>query len=193
MKSYNMAETLEKNESSALPTKAKDLLRYLDEHEVEYSLHEHEPIFTVAEGEHLKKNIPGLHCRNLFVRDKKQSMFLVVLQNETIIDLKKLQTLLGCGRLSFGSKDRLWRHLGVRPGSVCPYSVINDKDNVVEVVLEKAMMEADIVNYHPLENHLTIGVKPKDLIRFLKSCNHDPMILDFKCISPDEKELVNAD
>jgi Ala-tRNA(Pro) deacylase len=122
------------------------------------------------------------------VRDKKEIMFLVVAQNETMIDLKKLSGLLACGRLSFGSAERLWKHLGVRPGSVCPFAIINDKGNAVTVVLDKSMMENDIVNYHPMENHMTIGLTPDDLIRFIKYTGHEPLILDLATAAPDESE-----
>src|SRR5690606_18792615 len=114
--------------------------------------YEHRAVFTVAESTALERDMPGVHCRNLFLRDKKQKMFLVVAAHETAIDLKKLPALIGADRLSFGSADRLWAYLGVRPGSVCPYAIINDKDRAVTVILDAAMMAGAIVNYHPLVN-----------------------------------------
>jgi Ala-tRNA(Pro) deacylase len=170
-----------------LPTEPEDLYARLGSLGVAYDIHEHPPIFTVAEGEHLKENIPGVHCRNLFIRDKKERMFLVVVPNETKIDLKKLPALLGCDRISFGSADRLWRHLGVRPGSVCPFAIINDKNNDVQIVLDARMMEAARVNYHPLRNHLTIGLAPAGLLRFIESCGHAPRIIDLAPAAPDNE------
>ncbi len=161
-----------------LPTTPEMLFVRLQALEIPYYLHNHKPIFTVEEGEPLKKEIPGVHCRNLFLRDKKEKMFLVVAANETQIDLKKLQALLGCGRLSFGSAERLWQYLGIRPGSVCPFCLMNDTGLEVEVILDKNMMSAARVNYHPLDNAMTIGLSPADLLKFIDSTGHTPRIVD---------------
>jgi Ala-tRNA(Pro) deacylase len=161
------------------------LISILDNLEINYQIFDHAPIFTVAEGEHLKANIPGTHCRNLFVRDKKEKMFLVVAANDTAVDLKKLPDLLGCGRLSFGSAERLWQHLGIYPGAVCPFALINDKDHQVSVVLDAYMMAQEIVNYHPLDNAKTISLKPADLLKFLEFTGHKPQILDLSLAAPD--------
>jgi len=134
----------------ALPTPATALFDILANLGIEYRLYHHQPVFTVEESLGIERDMAGAHCRNLFVRDKKETMFLVVAQNETLIDMKKLPDLLDCGRLSFGSSDRLWTYLGVRPGSVCPFAIINDKDNAVTIVLDQAMMNNQIVNYHPM-------------------------------------------
>lgn len=171
-----------------LPTPAPALFARLDSLGVSYKVFEHAPVFTVAESEKVTAHIPGLHCRNLFVRDKAEKMFLVTVGNDTRIDLKKLQVLLGCGRLSFGSPERLWKYLGVRPGSVCPFAIINDRDNSVTAILDKAMMDAEIVNYHPMENHMTIGLSPAGLIKFVESCGHKPHIIDLSPASPEESE-----
>ena len=161
-----------------LPTSPAALLARLDDLGIAYQVFNHEPVFTVAESQHLKASIPGLHCRNLFVRDKKEVMFLVVAPNDTAVDLHKLQENLGCARLSFGSPARLWQYLGVRPGSVCPFAIINDKGNDVTIILDKKMMEADLVCYHPLENNMSITLTPAGLLKFIESCGHKPHILD---------------
>ena len=160
-----------------LPTSPEKLFAVLDGLGIAYKIHHHPPIFTVAEGEHLKKSIPGLHCRNLFVRDKKEKMFLITAANETPVDLKNLETLLGCKRLSFGSPERLWQYLGVRPGSVCPFAAVNDTERKVTSVLDQTMMDADIVCVHPMKNHMTIALKPQDLVKFLEFCGHSPHIV----------------
>ena len=161
-----------------LPTSSDDLLAYLDKLGIAYDLHHHRPVFTVEESRDVDAAIDGCGCRNLFLRDKKKNMFLVVLANETAVDLKSLEGVLDCARLSFGSSGRLWDFLGVRPGSVCPFSVINDTDNRITVILDSYMMDQDIVCYHPMENHRTIALKPQDLLKFLDSCGHTPHILD---------------
>ena len=172
--------------SDDLPTSKEALIETLNELSIAHQLYEHEPIFTVEEGEHLKKDIPGVHCRNLFLRDKKKRMFLVVAANETAIDLKKLQTVLDCGRLSFGSADRLWENLGIRQGSVNPFCIINDKGGHVRIILDAYMMKHDIVNYHPMDNAWTISVSPDDLMKFIKYTEHEPEIVDLSEAAPDQ-------
>ena len=165
--------------AEALPTTPDDLFKLVQRLGIAYSLHHHPPIFTVADGEHLKAAIPGVHCRNLFLRDKKENHFLVVAGNDTKVDLKTLEGLLGCARLSFGSPERLWKVLGIRPGSVCPFTLINDPDHVVHVVLDKSMMEAEIVNYHPMDNAMTIGLTPDDLLKFIAHTGHSHRTVAF--------------
>lgn len=160
-----------------LPTTPDDLFGVLQALDIQYELYHHAPIFTVEEGEHLKAEIPGVHCRNLFLRDKKKRMFLVVLANETAVDLKALADRLECGRLSFGSAERLWEHLGIRPGSVCPFTALNDPDHKVEIILDADMMAADTVCYHPMDNAMTIGLSPAGLLRFFDHTGHTPRTL----------------
>lgn len=169
------AETLRNTEN--LPTKPSQLLAILDDLGIAYKVYDHEPAFTVAQSAHLKDHIPGTHCRNLFLRDKKGVMFLVVAANDTEVDLKALPERLGCGRLSFGSADRLWQYLGIYPGAVCPFTVINDRDHAVRVVLDAFMMDQDLVCYHPLDNAQTISLTPSGLLKFLQSTGHEPLIL----------------
>ncbi|MCB1562481.1 MAG: prolyl-tRNA synthetase associated domain-containing protein [Alphaproteobacteria bacterium] len=168
-----------------LPTTPAQLFALLEMLGIEYSLHHHEPVFTVEESSALDIEIPGVHCRNLFLRDKKKAMFLVVAANETAIDLKKLQPLLNCGRLSFSSAERLWTHLGIRPGSVCPFTALNDPDHQVQIILDAHMMAAPLVNYHPLDNAMTIGLAPADLIRFFAHTGHEPLTLDLTQAAPE--------
>ncbi len=180
-----MSQPHENTQEQPLPTTPEMLFARLQALETPYYLHNHKPIFTVEEGEPLKKEIPGVHCRNLFLRDKKEKMFLVVAANETQIDLKKLQALLDCGRLSFGSAERLWQYLGIRPGSVCPFCLMNDTGREVEVILDKDMMSAARVNYHPLDNAMTIGLSPADLLKFIDGTGHTPRIVDLAEARPD--------
>ena len=168
-----------------LPTTPERLFDVLQSLDIQYKTHHHAPIFTVDEGEHLKANISGTHCRNLFLRDKKKVMYLVVAANETAIDLKKLEKLIESGRLSFGSRDRLWQYLGIRPGSVCPFCAINDEIHDVNIVLDAAMMAGEIVNYHPLDNAMTISLSPSELLRFFDYTGHVPKIVDLELAAPD--------
>ncbi|QQG37341.1 MAG: prolyl-tRNA synthetase associated domain-containing protein [Micavibrio aeruginosavorus] len=171
-----------------LPTPAGALFAILADLGISYVLYHHRPVFTVEESLDIERGMPGAHCRNLFVRDKKGAMFLVVARNETAIDLKKLADMLSCGRLSFGSPDRLWAYLGVRPGSVCPFAIVNDRARQVRIVLDRSMMDYETVNYHPMENHMTIGLSPRDLLTYIRHADHEPQILDLTPAAPDESE-----
>jgi len=163
--------------SLLLPTTSEQLFQVLNNLEIDYILHKHRPVYTVAEGHDVWKGIPGLHCRNLFLRDHKKKMFLIVAANETKIDLKDLKKQLNSGRLSFGSAERLWEFLGIQPGAVSPFCLINDKDRQVTLVLDPKMMDAERVNYHPLDNAMTIGIHPNDLLKFADYTGHLPSYL----------------
>jgi Ala-tRNA(Pro) deacylase len=188
-----MTQSAPKNESpvpcakgSDLPTTPDELLARLDALDIAYTLHHHPAVYTVAESEAVDADIPGTHCRNFFLRDKKKRNFLLSLQNATEVDMKKLAPLIGGNNLSFGSAERLWDYLGVRPGSVCPYAITNDKNNDVTMVLDASMMDHDILNFHPLINTMTISVKPADIVRFIESTGHTPHIIDLSPAAPDK-------
>ena len=171
-------------ENISSPASPEDLFSLLKQLDINYELHHHDAVFTVEESEGIERDIPGAHCRNLYLRDKKKRNFLITAMNETPIDLKALPAALECGRLSFGSADRLWEFLGVKPGSVCPFAVINDPEHHVQVVLDEKMMQQERVNYHPLQNTMTIGVSPGDLLKFLSHTGHPPKILDLATLRP---------
>jgi len=183
--SRHMDESAVPAQETSMPTSPEALLAHLSALGIAYDLYHHEAVFTVAQSTALDAKIPGTPCRNLFLRDKKKKNFLVVLQHKTQIDIKKLPSVIGSDRLSFGSADRLWDYLGVRPGSVCPYALINDRHGDVTVILDHSMMATQKVNYHPLLNTMTISVTPKDLIRFIESCGHTPHIVDLSPAAPD--------
>ena len=139
---------------------------------------EHEPVFTVAESRPVKERIPGAHSKNLFVKDKKGRLFLITARDETPIDLKRAHEAIGAsGRLSFGSADQLREVLGIEPGSVTPFAVVNDRAGRVTVVLDANLMDHERVNFHPLVNSMTTGVSRDDLIRFLRATGHEPAIV----------------
>lgn len=150
---------------------------------ITFDRHDHEAVFTTAQSAHLYERIKGQHCKNLFVRDKKGRMALVVVRDDVHVDLTGLATMLGFERLSFGSPDRLMTYLGVTPGSVCPFALINDTTHAVQLVLDRAMMAADFVSYHPLINTMTLTLTPSDLLRFFEYTGHVPMIIDLPTVS----------
>ena len=156
----------------------KELLERLDALGIRFETIEHEPVYTVAESKPIKAKIPGAHSKNLFVKDKKGRFFLISAKDETPIDLKRTHEAIGAsGRLSFGSAEQLRAMLGVEPGSVTAFAVVNDTEGKVTMVLDANLMEHERVNFHPLVNSMTTGVSRDDLVKFLRSTGHDPLIL----------------
>jgi Ala-tRNA(Pro) deacylase len=142
---------------------------------------EHPPVFTVEEAKALRGDLPGHHVKNLFLRNKKEEMWLVVALEDRAIDLKRLGEVLGAGRLSFGSAERLKRHLGVEPGSVTPLALINDDSRSVQLALDRGLVDGHgaPVNVHPLVNTMTTALAAADLLRFFEATGHAPRWLDF--------------
>jgi Ala-tRNA(Pro) deacylase len=161
------------------PVTPETLFARFDELGIAHQTYTHPPVFTVEEAKALRGTLPGGHCKSLFLKDKKAGLWLVVALEECRVDLKALADTLGASRFSFGSAELLYEILGVRPGSVTPYAVINDRDQKVSVVLQRAMLAHDPLNYHPLENDRTTAIAPDDLVRFLDACGHAPRIVDF--------------
>ena len=156
----------------------KELLDRLDALGIRSETIEHAPVFTVAESRPIKAKIPGAHSKNLFVKDKKGRFFLISAKDETPIDLKRTHEAIGAsGRLSFGSAEQLRDLLGVEPGSVTAFAVVNDTRGKVTMVLDANLMEHERVNFHPLVNSMTTGVSREDLVKFLRATGHDPLIL----------------
>ncbi len=155
----------------------QDLFERLEALGIETRTVEHPPTFTVAESRAVEKDLPGGHTKNLFLKCKKGRLWLVVALNDAVIDLKTLHKRLGSGRLSFGRAELLEEVLGVPPGSVTPFALMNDRTQRVQVVLDEAMMRCDPLNFHPLENTATTGIRRDDLLRFIRACGHEPIIL----------------
>jgi len=133
----------------------QQLFARLDQLGIAHRTVEHPPVFTVEEAKALRGNLPGHHIKNLFLRNKKEEMWLVVALEDRAIDLKRLGEVLGAGRLSFGSADRLKRYLGVEPGSVTPLSLVHDAGHAVRLVLDRGVADGGPVNAHPLVNTMT--------------------------------------
>lgn len=163
----------------ARPATPEELFARLEALAIETETHHHEPLFTVDESKSLRGLIPGGHCKSLFLKAKKGGLWLVVTLEDRSLDLKALARRLGAARLSFGRPELLMEVLGVPPGAVTPFALINDASLRVEVALDAEMMALDLVNYHPLTNEATTTIKPKDLLRFIAACGHEPVIIDF--------------
>ena len=154
-----------------------DLFGFLDGLAIPYRTVSHPALFTVEQSRELRGQIPGGHTKNLFLKDKKGALYLVVALEEAAIDLKGLHRRLGAsGRFSFGSADLLMEALGVIPGAVTPFAALNDSAGRVTVVLDAAMMAHATLNYHPLDNTMTTAIARDDLVRFLSATGHPPRI-----------------
>ncbi len=162
----------------------QQLLARLDALEIAYCLHEHPAVFTVEEARVHCAHLPGGHFKNLFLRSKKKHNWLVVLRDDATIDLQQLGEILQGGRLSFASRERLWEHLGVVPGSVTPLALINDPEQRVNVVFDERVLDADPVNFHPLENTATLALNPRDLLAFIRSLGHEPRLVTMPLVPP---------
>lgn len=168
-----------------LPTSPETLLARLTALGIAHVTHTHPPVFTVEESKAQRGVLPGGHCKNLFLKDKKGQHWLVVALENAAIALNGLDRIIGSARLSFASPERLWDHLGVRPGSVTPFALVNDTERRVNVVLQQAMLEHSPLNYHPLLNDRTTALSPDDLLRFIRAGGHEPRIVDFGRVDPD--------
>jgi Ala-tRNA(Pro) deacylase len=161
-----------------MPVTPAELFAFLDRLGIAHRTVTHAPLFTVEQSQALRGMIPGGHTKNLFLKDKKDALFLVVAAEDAVIDLKSLHRLLGAsGRLSFGAADLLREALGVEPGAVTPFGAINDTSRRVSIVLDAAMMTHETLNYHPLDNTMTTSIGRDDLVKFLEATGHAPRIV----------------
>lgn len=161
------------------PATPEVLWARLDALGIAHSTHRHMPVFTVEEAQRLKGDLPGAHTKNLFLRDKKGTMWLLVARFDKEVDLHVVAPQVGArGRLSFGSAERLMRYLGVIPGSVTPFAVINDHGGAVSVALDSGLRSQEVWNAHPLDNAMTTAVRRDDLLAFLEAEGHPPRWVD---------------
>jgi Ala-tRNA(Pro) deacylase len=155
------------------------LIAFFDTHAIAHATVDHAAVFRVGEGEAIKAALPGAHTKNLFLKDAKDQAWLISARDDTRIDLKALPAVIGSARLSFGSAALLEETLGVTPGSVTAFALINDTAHKVHFVLDAALAAAPIVNFHPLTNTATTAVSQADLRRFLALVGVTPLIVDF--------------
>ena len=143
---------------------------------IAWTRYEHVPVFTVEEAAAVNASQPGGHTKNLFLKDKKGGLCLVVLRDDFRLDLNALSKQIGSPRFSFGSAELLAATLGVPAGSVTPFALVNDRERKVRVVLDDVMLAHQPINFHPLRNDRTIAVSAADLLKFIAACGHTPLI-----------------
>lgn len=168
-----------------MPMTPEELLKRLETLGIETTTVRHPPLFTVADSQKLRGEIDGGHTKNLFMKDKKGRLWLVVAEEDAEIDLKKLHERIGSARLSFGKADLLVEVWGVQPGSVTPFGAVNDTEGRVTVVLDEALMRHDLINVHPLTNEATTTIGRDDLVAFLSDTGHEPMIVAVSGARPE--------
>ncbi len=162
-----------------MPASRADLMAFLEDLGIEVTTTDHDPVFTVEESGDLHDRIPGCHSKNLFLKDKKGRIFLVTLLHDATVDLKTIHQIIGGqGRVSFGKPDLLMEVLGVIPGSVTPFALINDREaQRVTPILDTAMMQHHLQNFHPLSNDATTTISAADLKTFVTACGHEVRVV----------------
>ncbi len=155
------------------------LLDWMAANGVDQTTHDHPAVFRVDEGHELKAAMPGAHTKNLFLKDKRGRLWLISARQDTMVDLKRAPKTIGSDRLSFGNEGLLYETLGLTPGSVTALGLINDTARRVAFVLDKALWDAEIVNFHPLTNTATTALTQADFRRFLTLIEREPMVVDF--------------
>ena len=163
----------------SLPTPPERLMATLTSMDISFTTHTHPPLRTVEDAKAFRGDLQGAHIKNLYLRDRKKQNFLLVVEEDKAIDLKAMPGLIGSDRLSFGSADRLFEMLGVRPGAVSPFTLINDPDHKVRLVLDANLVDQSCLFAHPLVNDMTLGISGADLMRFFTHTGHDPRLLIF--------------
>ncbi|MCP4020238.1 MAG: prolyl-tRNA synthetase associated domain-containing protein [Desulfobacteraceae bacterium] len=155
----------------------EELLNVLEEIGIEYENHEHPAVYTVEEADKHHEGIEGVHSKNLFFKDKKKNLFLVVTLSDKPIKIKEVAKKIGAKSPSFGKPDLLDAVLGVIPGAVTPFAAVNITDQPVKIILDKEMMDNRFLNFHPLVNTATTTITSEDLVKFLNHCNQEPEII----------------
>lgn len=156
----------------------EDLFSRLDGLGISFQTHHHEPVFTVEEAQNVSRDLKGGHSKNLFLKDKKGDTFLLVCLENTKVDLKDLRKKIGAKNLSFGKPELLFDLLGVTPGSVTPFALINDNPPQVKVLLDAAMMKEEFLNFHPLINNQTTQISIENLKLFIEDTGHDMTVIE---------------
>lgn len=167
-----------------MPATPDDLFAFLKELDIETTTVTHPPLHTVEESKALRGDLPGAHIKNLFLKDKKGRLFLLTCLENRAVNMKTLDKAIGSARLSFGKPELLWETLGVRPGAVTPFTLINDRseEKKVTFALDAGLKESEVIHAHPLHNEATTAISSIGLQKFITACGHAPVIVDFDAL-----------
>lgn len=163
-----------------------ELFAFLDSLGIQTETITHPPLFTVEESRALRGELPGGHTKNLFLKDKKGRLFLVTCDESRSINLKALEKAIGAARVSFGKPELLLEVLGIIPGAVTAFALINDRQDPPRVTfaIDTSLLKHDVIHCHPLHNEATTAISPKDLLRFVEACGHSAIEIDFEALEP---------
>ena len=151
-----------------------DLIRMLNDNGLEYFVEEHAPLYTVEDSKSLRGQIEGAHSKNLFLKDAKANFFLISIEESASIDLKKTMQQIQSKKLSFAKPEYLQDILGIEPGSVSPFALLNDTKKQVKFYLDRSFLDSETVNFHPLINTATVNISPQNLIELIEKY-HNPV------------------
>lgn len=165
-----------------------ELYALLRDHGIAWAHHAHPPLHTVEESRALRGDLPGAHVKNMFLKDKKGQLWLVTCLEDRQIRIRDLEKEIGAQKCSFGKPELLWEALGLKPGAVSPFGLINDPEQAVRVVLDKQMLDRDPINAHPLHNEATTAIATADFRRFLAITGHEPLLVDFDALEATERD-----
>jgi Ala-tRNA(Pro) deacylase len=167
--------------SGAFMHSKQELLDYLATLNIQTTCYFHEPLFTCEQARKVVQelSIPGAECKNLFLKDDNKKYYLVVALADTKIELKKLAQTLNAPKLRFANSDELKQYLGVEPGSVTPFGLINDTAHIIQIILDAQLFAYDLLGFHPLRNDATLTITPSDLQKFISACQNITVKLDF--------------
>lgn len=174
----------------ARPAGRDDVFPVLDGLGIAHSTMEHEAVFSVEEGQHIKAALPGAHTKNLFLKSKKGELVLVCACGNTPIRLNRLHPVIGTARLSFAGEDLLVSTLNVRPGSVCLFALMNDPEGRVQLVLDAALVAAEQVNFHPMENTATTTLSREGMMAFIAATGRVAQVVDFAALVGDAPDAA---
>ncbi len=164
-----------------------ELYALFDAHGIGWTHHSHPPLHTVEESRALRGDLPGAHVKNMFMKDRKDRLWLVTCLEDRQIRIRDLEKEIGAQKCSFGRPELLWEALGIRPGAVSPFGLINDPGHRVTAVLDMQMLERDPINAHPLHNEATTAVSAADFRRFFEVTGHVPVLIDFDALEAKER------
>ncbi|MBY8976018.1 prolyl-tRNA synthetase associated domain-containing protein [Rhodobacteraceae bacterium NNCM2] len=169
-----------------------ELYDLFSRHGIAWTHHTHPPLFTVEESKALRGELPGAHVKNMFLKDKKGQLWLVTCLEHRQFRIRDLEKQIGATKASFGKPELLWQALGIRPGAVSAFGLINDPGHEVRVVLDQQMLDHSPINAHPLHNEATTAVSSADFLRFFEVTGHEPIIVDFDALEALEQARADA-
>lgn len=170
-----------------------DLYAFLEANGIGWTHWTHPPLFTVEESQALRGDLPGAHVKNMFMKEKKGGLWLATCLEHRRIRIRDLAKEVGAKDLSFAKPEVLWEALGVRPGAVTPFALINDPDRAVEVIVDAGLLESELVNAHPLHNEATTTISSDSLMRFFELTGHAARIVDFDALEAKAEERDRAE